>query len=60
MFIGKKNNEFSFLVKLMSKLVCLTNTVILDNVFFFKSSNTLITNYRFEFNSITVVLDSVI
>ena len=51
---GKKNDNFSFLVKLMSKLVYLEN-VVFDNVFFFKSLNVGITNYGFEFDSIAVV-----
>ena len=42
----------------MSKLVCLVNTVVLDYVFFFKSSNVIIMNCKFEFDSITVVLDN--
>ena len=33
MFVGKKNDEFSFSVKLMPKLVCLTNAIVLDNIF---------------------------
>ena len=41
---GEKNDEFSFSIKLMSKLVCLVNAVILDSVF--------------SFDSIVVVLDS--
>ena len=36
MFVGKKNKEFGFSVKLMPKLVCLTNAVIIDSVFSFK------------------------
>ena len=48
---GEKNYEFSFSVKLVSKLVCLANTVVLDSVFSFKSSNVTITNCEFEFNS---------
>ena len=44
MFVGEKNDEFSFSVKLMPKLVCLENAVVLDNVF--------------PFDSIAVVLDS--
>ena len=42
----------------MSKLVCLANVIILNSVFSFKSSNTAIMNYRFEFDSIAVVLDN--
>ena len=63
--MGKKNNKFSFSIKLMSKLVRLgharfmvANVVVLDIVFSFKSPNAAITNYRFEFDSIVVVLDS--
>ena len=56
--MGKKNNKFSFSVKLMSKLVYLINIVVLDNIFSFKSSNTIITNYGFKFDSIVVVLDN--
>ena len=37
MFVGEKNDEFSFLAKLMPKLVCLTNAVVLDSVFSFDS-----------------------
>ena len=40
----EKNGEFSFSTKLMSKLVCLANAVVLDSVFSFKSSNAAITN----------------
>ena len=36
-FVGKKNDKFSFSIKLMSKLVCLANVVVLDSVFSFKS-----------------------
>ena len=50
MFVGKKNEEFSFSAKLMLKLVCLTNAVVLDSVFSSKSSNAAITNYGFEFD----------
>ena len=57
-FGGEKNEEFSFLIKLIYKLVCLTNVVILDNVFSFKISNAAITNYGFEFDLIVVVLYS--
>ena len=56
--MGKKNKDFSFSVKLIFKLVCLINTVILDNVFFFKSLNVVITNCGFDFDSITAVLDN--
>ena len=42
----------------MHKLVYLTNVVVLDNVFSFKSSNPAITNCGFEFDSIAIVLDS--
>ena len=55
----KKNDDFSFSVK----LICLdhvefmvANVVVIDNVFSFKNSNTVITNYGFEFDSIIVVL----
>ena len=58
MFVGKKNDKFSFSAKLMLKLVCLANTVVLDSVFSFKISNTVIKNYRFEFDSIAAVLDN--
>ena len=58
MFMGKKNDEFSFSVKLMSKLVCLANVVVLDNVFSFKSSNVTIMNCEFEFDSIAAVQDN--
>ena len=54
----EKNDEFSFSIKLISKLVCLANAVVFYSVFFFKSSNTAITNCGFEFDSITVVLDN--
>ena len=37
MFVGEKNDEFSILAKLMSKLVCLANAIVLDSVFFFDS-----------------------
>ena len=56
--MGKKNEEFSFSIKLMPKLVCSANAVVLDNVFSFKSSNAAITNYGFEFDSIAVVLNN--
>ena len=56
--MGKKNDKFSCLVKLMPKLVCFINVVVLDSVFSFKSSNTIITNYEFEFDSITDVQDT--
>ena len=56
--MGKKNDEFSFLAKLIPKLVCLghvglmvANAVVLDSVFSFKSSNAAITNRGFEFDS---------
>ena len=55
--MGKKNDEFSFLVKLMSKLICLINVVVIDNIFSFKSSNTIIMNYGFEFDSIAAIQD---
>ena len=55
MFVGKKNDELSFSVKLMSKLVWLANVVVLDNVFSVKSSNSVITNCEFEFDSIAAV-----
>ena len=42
----------------MSKLVYLVNAVVLDNVFFFKSSNTIVMNYEFKFDSIVVILDN--
>ena len=58
MFVGKKNYEFSFSVKLMPKLVCLANTIVLDSVFSFKSSNVVIMNCGFEFDSISTVLDN--
>ena len=58
MFVGKKNKEFSFSSKLMVKLVCLVNVVVLDNVFSLKSSNDVIMNYGFEFDSIIVFLDN--
>ena len=58
MFVGKKNEEFSFSVKLMPKLVCLANAVVLDSVFSFKSLNTAIMNCGFEFDSIASVLDN--
>ena len=65
MFVGEKNDEFSFSVKLMPKLMRLghvglmvANIVVLDSVFSFKSSNAIITNCEFEFESITAVLDS--
>ena len=49
----------SFSVKLILKLVCLENVIILNGIFFsFKSLNTGIKNYGFEFDSITVVLNS--
>ena len=48
--------EFSFSIKLMSKLVCLTNVVVLNSVFSFKSSNAIITKCGFEFDSITSIL----
>ena len=54
----KKKEEFNFSIKLMSKLLCLINTIILDNVFSFKSSNVIIMNYRFEFDLITIILDN--
>ena len=54
--MGKKK-EFSFLVKLMFKLVYLINTIILDSVFSFKSSNIVIMNYEFEFDSIIDILN---
>ena len=50
-----KNDEFSFSSKLMSKLVCLANVVILNSIFSFKNSNTVIKNYGFEFDSIVTV-----
>ena len=56
--MGKKNDEFSFSAKLTHKLVCLTNTVVLDHVFSFKSLNTVITNCDFEFDSIVIVLNN--
>ena len=51
---------FSFSVILIFKLVCLTNVIVLNSVFSFKSSNVVITNYGFKFDSnVTVtVLDS--
>ena len=55
MFVKKKNKEFNFLAKLMSKLVCLANAVVLNNVFFFKSLNTIIT---IKFDLIVAILDS--
>ena len=65
MFVGKKNDEFSFSTKLMPKLVCLghvglmvANVVVLDSVFSFKSSNAVITNCEFKFDSIAAVLDN--
>ena len=58
MFMGEKNDEFSFSAKPMPKLVCLTNAVVLNSVFSFKSSNAVITKCGFEFDSIVVVLDS--
>ena len=54
----KKNDEFSFSDKLIHKLVCLANVIILDSVFSFKCSNTVITNCEFEFDSIVAILDS--
>ena len=57
MFVGKKNDEFSFSAKLMPKLVCLANAVVLDSVFSFKSSNAAITNCGFEFDSKTAAFD---
>ena len=42
----------------MPKLVCLINAVVLDSVFSFKSSNTVITYYEFEFDSIVTILDN--
>ena len=61
----KKNDEFSFSAKLIFKLMRLghigfmvANIVVLDSFFSFKSSNTAITNYEFEFDSIVVVLDN--
>ena len=54
----KKNNEFSFSIELMLKLVCLANSVVFYSVFSFKSLNTIITNCGFEFNSITAVLNN--
>ena len=44
MFVGKKNYEFSFSVKLMLKLKCLTNAVVLDNVFSFDSMVVVLDN----------------
>ena len=58
MFVGEKNEEFSFSIKLMPKLVCLANVVVPNSVFSFKSSNTAITNYEFEFDSIAAAFDS--
>ena len=59
MFVGKKNEEFSFSAKLMPKLVCLANAVVLEIFFFFiqkfKCRNHV---YGFEFDSIAVVLDN--
>ena len=64
-FVGEKNDEFSFLIKLMFKLVrlghvgfMLANVVVFDNVFSFKSSNVVIMNYGFEFDSIVAILDN--
>ena len=57
-FMEKKNDEFSFSVKLMSKLVCLVNVVVLNNIFSFKSSNAVVTDYEFKFDSIVAVLDN--
>ena len=50
---GKRKEEFSFLVKLIFKLVCLVNIFLFN-----KSLNIGITNYGFKFDSIMVVLDS--
>ena len=36
----------------------MVNIVVLDIVFSFKNSNTVITNYELEFDLITVVLDN--
>ena len=47
---GEKNYEFSFSAKLMLKLMCLANVVVLNNVFSFKNSNVAITNCGFEFD----------
>ena len=58
MFVGKKKEKFYFSAKLMPKLVFLANAVVIDSVFFFKSSNVAITNCGFEFNSIAAVKDS--
>ena len=65
MFVGKKNDDFSFSAKLMPKLVrpgqvgfMLANAVVLDSGFSFKISNAVITNCGLEFDSIVVVLDS--
>ena len=33
MFVGEKNDEFSFSAKLMPELVCLANAVVLDTFF---------------------------
>ena len=53
----KKNKESSFSAKLMFKIMYLANVVI-DSVFSFKSSNIVITDRGFEFDSIAVILDS--
>ena len=56
MFVGE--NIRNLVYQLMVKLVCLINVVILDSIFSFKSSYTVIMNYVFEFNSITAILDN--
>ena len=58
MFVGKKNDKFSFSFKLILKLVYLVNAVAVDIVFSFKSLNIAITNRGFEFDSIVVVLNN--
>ena len=63
--MGKKNDEFSFSVKLIPKLVrlgqvgfMLANAVVFYSGFSFKISNAAITNYGLEFDSIAAVLDN--
>ena len=59
-FVGEKNGDFSFLVKLISKLVCLANVIVL-NVFFYKSLNAGIANYgTMDLNLIRLLLFKIV
>ena len=42
----------------MPKLMYLTNIIVLDSVFSFKSSNAVLTNCEFEFDSFVIVVNN--